>query len=169
MLQKKEKENRMNLELRMYFFVPYNISEIQKGIQAGHAALEYAYKYGQTELYQDFIKNHKTFIILNGGTTRDIINDEDDGGTLQSIQRLLGINKIEHSSFKEPDLNYATTALCFIADERVFNKEKYPDWIPGEKWINIDMHIWNYDEWINFIGGEKNLFLRELLKDKRLA
>ena len=39
----KSKEHK-TLELRMYFFVPYNISPIQKSIQAGHAALEYAYK-----------------------------------------------------------------------------------------------------------------------------
>ncbi len=39
-------ENR--LEQRMYFFVPYNISEIQKGIQAGHAALQYANLCGHT-------------------------------------------------------------------------------------------------------------------------
>ena len=29
------------LELRMYGFVPYNISEIQKGIQFGHAVTRY--------------------------------------------------------------------------------------------------------------------------------
>ena len=28
----------------------------------------------------------------------------------------------------ETDLNYALTAVCFIADERVLDKEKYPDY-----------------------------------------
>jgi hypothetical protein len=58
-----------NLKLRMYFFVPNNISDIQKSIQAGHAALEYAYHYGDTKLFDDFITKHKTWVILNGGTT----------------------------------------------------------------------------------------------------
>ena len=26
-----------------------------------------------------------------------------------------------------------------------------------------------YKEWVEFIGGEKNLFLRNLIKDKKLA
>jgi hypothetical protein len=26
-----------------------------------------------------------------------------------------------------------------------------------------------YPEWVKFLGGERNVFLRELLKDKRLA
>ena len=30
-----------NLEWRMYGMVPYNISEIQKGIQFGHAVVEF--------------------------------------------------------------------------------------------------------------------------------
>ena len=31
------------------------------------------------------------------------------------------------SLFSEPDLNFALTAVCFIADERVFNYEDYPE------------------------------------------
>lgn len=60
----------MSFDKRMYFFVPYNISEIQKGIQAGHSALEYALKYGRTKEFLDFVENHKTWVILSGGTTR---------------------------------------------------------------------------------------------------
>ena len=30
------------LELRMYGFVPYNLSPIQQGIQYGHAVVEYS-------------------------------------------------------------------------------------------------------------------------------
>lgn len=58
------------MKYRMYFFVPCNISEIQKGIQAGHAALEYAFLYGDTDEYKSFIVNDKTWIILNGGTEK---------------------------------------------------------------------------------------------------
>ena len=64
------------LKKRLYFFVPYNISPIQQAIQAGHAALEYAFKYGNTEEFIDFVTNHKTWIILNGGTTNDSIETD---------------------------------------------------------------------------------------------
>ena len=52
----------------MYFFVPYNISPIQQAIQAGHAALEYAWKFFEKNDYKAFMQD-KTWIILNGGTT----------------------------------------------------------------------------------------------------
>ena len=118
------------LELRMYFFVPYNISPIQQAIQAGHAALEYARKYADAGFFQEFVDYHKTWIVLNGGTTND--QRDFDGvpvGTLNQIGDQLQDNDIPFSYFREPDLNDALTALCFIADERVFNREDYPDFV----------------------------------------
>ena len=41
------------LELRMYGFVPYNISEIQKAIQFGHAVVEYGLENFHTNEYLD--------------------------------------------------------------------------------------------------------------------
>ena len=67
-----------DLKKRMYFFVPYNISPIQQAIQAGHAAVEYARLHGHTWLFKDFATNHKTWIILDGGTTN---NKLAEGGT----------------------------------------------------------------------------------------
>lgn len=165
-------ENR--LEQRMFFFVPYNISGIQKGIQAGHCALEYVNKFGQTEEYKNFIKNDKTWIILNGGTTCNVM---DKYGTLDEIEKQLYDNGIRYEFFKEPDLNYALTAVCFLADERVWNKEKYPDWIGERNHWERDFDVSpsedkfgkTISEWSESIGGKKNAFLRELLKDKRLA
>jgi len=196
------------LELRMYFCVPYNISDIQKGIQAGHAALEYERLHGDTELYKDFVKNYKTWIILNGGTTNSsLIKNPETGwyadpekdespylGSLDNIVHQLISNEVDMSIFREPDLNDALTAICFIADERVFNYANYPDFA---NWLmEIKMYpdfyaimadeskvllrnltpnqceeafpTW-YKEWIEFLGGDKNVFLRELLRDKKLA
>ena len=150
-----------NLELRMYFFVPYNLSSIQKGIQAGHAALEYALRYGRTELFKTFMRDYKTWIILNGGTTRDVGISMENGieaGTLNQIRLGLESNNIFHSFFREPDLNYALTAVCFIADERVWNFEKYPDDLEQDD---------NF--WISYLGGEKNAYLRNLIRGKHLA
>jgi hypothetical protein len=178
------------LELRMYFFVPYNISSIQRAIQAGHSALEYADKYGSEEQYIRFIRKWKTWIILDGGTTNT--HRGLDGivmGTLDQIGDALLENNIKFAYFQEPDLNDALTAVCFLADERVWNYEDYPDflnWIlknylydePAQRIIELRMTgmlelIWMFPdyhkEWIKFLGGEKNVFLRELIRGKKLA
>ena len=65
------------MELRMYGFVNYQLTGIQKGIQFGHAVVEYGQqvkKTGDPKLinkWNDWADNWKTFIILNGGTTND--------------------------------------------------------------------------------------------------
>jgi len=199
-------EKNENLELRMYFFVPYNISDIQKGIQAGHCALEYADIYGSTDLYKNFVKNHKTWIILNGGTTNVNLNtlgtlnkiyqDINNFNNAHYIERVYNHSIINIASFSEPDLNNALSAICFIADERVFNYEKYPEfknyvinnigYIEFKKQTKImktpigleeksthTLETWFtelYSKWIkDVMGSEKNIFLRELIKNKKLA
>ena len=119
-------EIKNELKYRMYFFVPYNISPIQQAIQAGHAALEYAVKYYNTanQDFIDFMKNDKTWIILNGGTTNSKgkpgANYRSDlepyRGSLDNIAQQLTMNDIKYSLFFEPDLNDALTAVCFLAD-----------------------------------------------------
>jgi len=188
------------MKYRMYFFVPYNISPIQQAIQAGHAALAYAWKFPVTHEYIDFMTNDKTWVILNGGTTNDsLIKESDDGfavvwgpaGTLNKIESELVLNKIPHSTFKEPDLNNALTAVCFLADERVWDWENYPGFrkflwesmlsledYPFLKSKSIKDHtseelIENfgkeYQKWIKKVGGIKNAFLKTLIDGKKLA
>ena len=191
------------LEKRMYFFVPYNISPIQQAIQAGHAALEYARKFRDDEEFIDFADNWKTWIILNGGTTnskRDF--DMVSQGTLNQLADQLSLGDgiagpTKMAWFNEPDLEDALTAVCFICDERVFNYEDYPDFNyflmeqsidfsqnflrdrditsnAAIKYHNIEelkeifgAHYMNWRE--DIMGGEKNVFLRNLLKGKKLA
>ena len=158
----------------MYFFVPYNISEIQKGIQAGHASLEYVRKYGHTDLCIDFVKRHKTWIILNGGTTMDYDEHNRTCGDMNEIRDKLSDNEIIYAEFREPDLNNALTAVCFIADERVWDFETYPDW---EDWVTKTGSLGAlllepdslYEDWKESIGGDKNRILRDLIRGKRLA
>ena len=161
----------MELEKRMYFFVPYQLTGIQQGIQCGHAALEYARKYWNDIYFIDFRENWKTWVILNGGTTN---NNPDKLGTLNQIHNQLREHEINCEVFYEPDLGDQMTAVCFICDERIFNKEKYPDFdseeIPNIIFsTDVDFKSYYYDEWLTLIGGEKNLFLRELLRGKKLA
>ena len=101
----------------------YNLSGIQKGIQAGHAALEYVKAYGfdadpnslsesdcKTNLVE-FITNHKTFIILDGGTS----------STMLDRMRELDMLDIPWAGFQEPDLNNSTSAIAFLISEEDYD------------------------------------------------
>jgi hypothetical protein len=145
--------------------------------------------------YNDWADNWKTFIILNGGTTN--ANIERLGALNQHLQTLRD-NDIFCADFYEPDLGDQLTAVTFIVDERVFNKKDYPefsDWLMSSKYaglIRIDLALdvtpqflqniaenikkssnkedqKAYQEWVKLIGGEKNAFLRDFLKNFKLA
>lgn len=156
-----------NLELRMYGLVPYNISPIQQGIQFGHAVVEYSNRHFNDEDYQKWAKVDKTFIILNGGTTNTNL---DNLGTLNNHLQTLFDMGVKFEAFFEPDLGNQLTALVFLVDERVFNRTKYPDFEPSAL---AALNPWKYKRelkgWTKKIGGEKNVFLRNFLKNFRLA
>lgn len=153
-----------NLEKRMYFFVMYQLKEIHAGIQCGHAVEQYAQNYKDDPEYIDYVKNHRTWIVLNGGTTNSNPNNV---GTLNQILLDLEENNIKHGYFYEPDLNYSLTAVCFLCDERVYDYILYPD--QDELMRGSDFSDVEYDEWVKYIGGDDNRFLRELIRGKRLA
>ena len=157
----KKSNKKQNLELRMYCLVIYNISPIQAGIQSLHAVVEYAQKYFKDEDYQSWAKKHKTVILLNGGTSNDGRTSEK--GSLQKHLDELIKNRVKYSKFNEPDLNDAMTCVCFLVDERVFNKEKYPDLEEGQESAGWEH---NFKE---MLGSKQNVFLREFLKDFKLA
>lgn len=172
------------LELRLYGLTPYQLNGRQIGIQFGHSAIEYAVDVIDILLkniidaeiikvadnYITWARKYKTFIILNGGNTN---TNEDRLGTLNQHLQTLKDNNIFCSSFYEPDLGDQLTAVNFLADERVFKKEDYPDF---EDWYSLNESSITsleypivYKEWVDFVGGEKNVFLREFLKQFRLA
>lgn len=171
------------LEYRMYGLVPYNISDIQKGIQYDHAKDNYVLEYGNEVTYQTFLKEWKTTIILNGGTSnegtiiRQGFKDVTYYGTMQKYLTELKDNGIKVSTFYEPDLNSMLTAIVFLVDERVFNKRVYPDFealeLTDEYILNYEQYkidnSLKYNKWITEIGGEKNAFLKTFLSDKKLA
>lgn len=135
------------LELRMYGIVPYNISEIQKAIQFGHAVVEYGQMVKRepiiSSLYNDWADNWKTFIILNGGTSNHSQNRYHEGeftGSMEEHLTTLNEIGITNATFYEPDLNDMLSAVVFIVDERVFNRKKYldlGDWI----WMNKSEYL----------------------------
>lgn len=162
--------NNDNLIYKMYFFVPYNISDIQKGIQAGHCVEQYAFKYNTPE-YKNFVQNHKSWIVLNGGTTNNS-KDINRRGSLDKIWDILQENNVNSIDFIEPDLNDARTAVCFLADQRVYDFDDYPLY---ETWLNQNYPTdYNHvpackDEYLKLIGGHTNMILKELIYKKPLA
>jgi hypothetical protein len=149
------------IEYRMYFLTNYQLTGIQSGIQAGHAAIEYSLKYQDDEDYQEWARHNKTFIILNGGATN---TNPDNLGTINRHLQTLKDNGIKVAEFYEPDLGDQLTAIAFLVEERVFNKLKYPD-------FDRELVTYKYQdeiEWINTIG-KKNAFLRNFLSSFKLA
>lgn len=169
-------ENMKDFEQRMYFLVLYSLSPIQKGIQAGHAALEYANIYSDTDEYKRFIDRDKTWILLDGGTTND---SEEEPGTLNQALDELEENGINYAIFREPDLNDSLTCICFLADERVWNRVDYPDYELSPRvrsLISISSSVSDderlkqedYENWKQEVGADV-AFLKQFLGSYRLA
>jgi hypothetical protein len=162
-----------NLEYRMYGLVPYNLSPIQQGIQFGHAVVEYGLIYSDTPEYKMWAEEHKTFIILNGGTTN---LNFDKPGTLNQHAKTLEDMGIKTAEFYEPDLGDQLTAVVFIVDERVFNRTKYPDYNSGyvSNFIETKPIEEQYQNWKSQFSDtpenvEKILSLRSFLSQFKLA
>jgi hypothetical protein len=147
---------------RMYGLVPYQLTGIQKGIQFLHAVVEYSLQFGNDPEYLAWAKEEKTVILLDGGTTNDralnfvrdseamwkITNahwDKNEGpsffwaGTLNQHITTLQSLSVKVASFREPDLQNAILGAAFLLDERVWDRETYPDladWCKAEgKWF----------------------------------
>jgi hypothetical protein len=190
--------NIKELEFRLYGLVPYNISPIQAAIQYGHAVQEFNNLMidGKSNMQSVNFDNEllasnlatfnkwrtkdKTFIILNGGTTNESIDDK-WYGSMQKCRNTLYENGILFAEFYEPDLNNTLTAIVFLVDERVWNRELYEDFVPetlptsnlnpteNELLELENRNNINYNDWLKNIGGFKNEFLRKFLKNFRLA
>ncbi len=144
------------LKQKMYGFVPYNISGIQKGIQFNHAVVEYGLKYGGDEDYLNWAIYDKTLIILNGGTTNDV------SGTLNALQKDLEDLNIKYATFREEDLNNALTGIVFLLDEKVWDREKYI-YSTEECPFELDATISLSEE------DKRNLNIRNFISKFRLA
>lgn len=153
------------MEYRMYVLVLKQLSGIDKGIQAAHACLEYALKYGETNDYRNYINNDKTIIVLNGGTSSDFLN----------IYNTLQDANINFGYFKEPDLNNTITAICFLVDKLVYDAislDRYLEHFYLPKIKSVDGEV-NYEkgrlDYIEYIGGETNFALKTIISGKHLA
>lgn len=170
---------------RMYCLVLRQLSPIQKGVQSAHSIVEYADKYCNTVEYETWSRVNKTIIMLDGGVV----------GELNDIIQQLEEHDVKYAIFEEEDLDNIVTSISILVDEKVFDGIKYPDFDVwrNRKYPNRGVFLTNnivsdmilgksfdptydpmydkhHNEWLNeVIGGEKNEFLRNLLKYKRLA
>lgn len=192
---------KISLKYRMYGLVPYNLSKIQQGIQFGHAVVEYINKFlnvnSDVNSLLKWMKEDKTFIILNGGTTNSSreLGTGIAKGTLNQYLDELQEHGINVSYFHEPDLGDQLTAFVFLVDERVWDKEKYPDCkvilrnedvveefkkekLSVNDYENMIEFLTDFEEqimlesyknWVEYLGGPTNVWLREFLSKLSLA
>ena len=116
-------------------------------------------------------------------------------GSLNNHDLVLRRKGLKIAKFYEPDLGDQLTAVVFLVDERVFDNKKFPNFkfvftFPQNVDIfkNSGLTQFDYKEvckflkdegevfllgvykiWVEYLGGEKNLWLREFLKQFRLA
>lgn len=143
------------MEYRMYCLVLRHLSGMNKGVQSSHVCMEYGYVYRNTEDFKQYITKDKTMIVLDGGTSQD----------LEYINEQLDINSINHWSFNEPDINNCITAVCFLVDNRVWDRENYYT----EKEFYEKRQTESWDDWCEYVGGVKNAVISDLIKNKKLA
>jgi hypothetical protein len=184
-------------DYRLYGLVPYNISDIQKGIQFGHAVQELNNlildgKKTSPEFIKQFNswrKFGKTFIVLNGGTTNKRIIDYKPFGSLNQHLIFLKELGLTVAEFYEPDLGEELTAIVFILPKEVYNNKEFPDFkeylIENTKLrpedlnfvmskyskLKLGEHLESnfYKKWAESIGGEKNVTLRKFIKQFKFA
>jgi hypothetical protein len=173
--QRMANESAVDYELRGYGIMPYNIKPIQAGIQYSHAIVEYVVENYNTKAFIQFLewaKKFKTAVLLDGGTSchsKTHYSEEEYVGTMEKHLQALTENGITFSTFYEPDMNNMLAGIFLIADERIFNKRKYPDFgfdydLTTETFVkNANFGLKPTEEWIESIGGQKNFFLRTYL------
>ena len=113
--------------MRLYVACNYYLSSIQQGIQAAHCLGELVNKYQfesgtKSRLLREWLKNHKTMIVLNGGNCRDLeelykffVSKKDNNGWSNNWYPFASFCEDEQS------LNKSLTAVGIILPESVYN------------------------------------------------
>jgi hypothetical protein len=137
-------------ELRCYTFTLYQLSPIQQGIQAGHAAVELgavAYKRLARDLqsdhfrtYYDWATKWKTMVLLNGGD-------------LHELCELRKFFSHEHNTFpwttfyeSEESLGGILTSIAIILPDRIYGSaENMRKLKPGHTMPKCAFTEWEYE------------------------
>jgi hypothetical protein len=156
------------MELRLYSFVNFYLSDIQKGIQTGHMAVDLVREYGDEDilpkhcdLVADWADNHKTFIVLNGGNNL----------MLDNTANICAYSGLPWTTFYEDEesLGGLRTCVGVVVPENYFNATYSA--ANGFETVDIDGRI-IFDQKIDTPppNSDQAIFnLIKLLKTSRLA
>jgi len=174
-------------ELRFYSLVLYSLMPMQKGIQTQHTTAEYTLKYNFDDVFVEWARNHKTTIVLDGGTSNSG-NETRYGypkqkGGLEILVDEFDSIGVRYSVFYEPDVNYSLTSIGMILPDQVFNTRKYPgfkSWLQERYGRDYKSYMYNspetseYDEWLDtlvngYMTSKQVTELRKLVNPLPLA
>ena len=151
--------------------------EIARGLDLTH--YEY-YTYGGFKQW----RKDKIFTLLNATSTNISLNTTDQlpNGNLNDYLLQLTDHNIETGTYYFSEIGDQLTCIVFLVDERVFNKDKYPDfdkflmqfqdiidnYAKDRTFSSIVEEITKfrstvYLDWVKSIGGVRNEFLRSFL------
>lgn len=166
----------MSEELRLYSFCNMYISHIQAGIQTGHMSDNMSVKYLATpgianttfqekkRQYTEWIKDHKTYIILSGG------DDEEINRINSLIEEICNKDSVALpiGYFKEPGLGGIRTCCGLVVPERYFaaKKESHDD--GGYTMYHTEIVTGDRYNYYHYMEGTLEYQLIELLKSKPL-
>ena len=116
-----------NEELRFYCFVNFYLSQIQQGIQTGHAAVDLVRQYAKVQRYHVIVErnynlvnrwadDYKTFITLNGGNL-DGINE---------ATTIIRATELPMVKFYEDEVSLGGIQTCVgvVLPQSIFNAKK---------------------------------------------
>ena len=136
--------------MRYIAFSNFYCKNIQAGIQAGHALdqlwselteMKKPSKASKAKfaMLREFSKNHKTWVILNGG----------DSLALGELYKFMsGQTTYPFTMFQEPGLNYANTAVGIILPERM-----YDDVATAVGKAMLKAEADSNANWMDYVGG----------------
>lgn len=168
-----------NLKYSCYVFVSNMLSDRAIGAQGAHAVAELSIL--GDENYENYVKNHKRIVFLNGGSTNK--SKTYKGQLNQLYETIVGLGICKVGVFYEENVGDQMTAFALVVDERIYDHNAYPlftEWL-FQNGIQSVMHLGNgkiyktieeqyplkYQEYLDLIGGEKNYEMKKILSASR--
>ena len=160
-------------ELRLYTFVNgVYMKEIQWGIQSGHLADSMTVRYileqqsngtKEQQIFRDWIRNHKTYIVLNAVNMRGILD------AYSILEKVCPELQLPYGVFYEDEDSLGGIITCcgVVVPEKYFNAVKLDD---GYYYNIKEIDTFGNAHADFFYGiGSAEYELIDLIKSKRLA
>ena len=149
---------------RMYSLVLRQLSPMQKGVQASHSMMDYAFKFHKRTEFIHWANVDKTVIILDGGTYPE----------LKECRDFLNELEVPFTCFYEEDLGDLMTSISFILEDKIWDTKSYPTYedelcMPFLGDQVEDTGSSEGPDWLKSMGGLRNLKLRNFIFSKKLS